>query len=113
MMKDKELDKTMEAEWLMGSAIMASKKAIEKVGLMDEQLFLYMSDVDWARRFWENGFKVVYYPLSKMYHYHRRESKGGLGPLDILFNKQSRLHFIDALRYFKKYGLASRTANKL
>lgn len=106
MMADKKLDGVTEAEWLMGSAIMASKKAIEKVGLMDEKLFLYMSDVDWARRFWENGFKVVYYPLSEMYHYHRRESKGSLGPFDVLVNRESRLHLIDALKYFKKYGFS-------
>ena len=63
-----------------------------------------MSDVDWARRFWENGFKVVYYPLSEMYHYHKRGSKGNLGPLDIFLKKESRLHLFDAVKYFKKYG---------
>lgn len=104
MMTDKSLKEPMEAEWLMGSAVMVSRKAADKVGLLDEKFFLYMSDVDWARRFWENGFKVVYYPHSEMYHYHKRESKGHFGPLDVFLNKQSRLHLIDALRYFKKYG---------
>jgi len=37
----------------MGSALMTTRKAINKVGLMDENLFLYMSDVDWAKRFWK------------------------------------------------------------
>jgi len=60
---------------------------------MDEKLFLYMSDIDWARRFWENGFKVIYYPDSEMYHYHKRESKGRLGLLDVLLNKQSRIKY--------------------
>lgn len=105
IMTDKKLDEPTEAEWLMGSALMVSRKAVDKVGLLDERFFLYMSDIDWARRFWENGFKVVYYPYSEMYHYHKRESKGRFGALDILFNKQSRLHFADALRYFRKYGI--------
>ena len=104
MMKDKSLDKPSEVEWLMGSAVMVSRKAISKVGLMDDKFFLYMSDVDWARRFWENGFKVAYYPLSEMYHYHKRGSKGNLGPLDIFLKKESRLHLFDAVKYFKKYG---------
>ena len=103
MMADINLNNPTEVQWLMGSAIMVSKKAITKVGLMDERFFLYMSDVDWARRFWENGFKAVYYPSSEMYHYHRRESKGNFGIFDILLNKQSRLHLIDAIRYFRKY----------
>lgn len=104
MMTDKNLDKPAEAEWLMGSAFMVSRKAADKVGLMDEKFFLYMSDVDWSRRFWENKFKVVYYPYSEMYHYHKRESKGHFGLLDILFKKESRWHLQDAIKYFKKYG---------
>ena len=105
LMRDKNLNKPAEAEWVMGSAFMVSRRAVDKVGLMDEKFFLYMSDVDWARRFWENGFKVAYYPHSKMYHYHRRESKGRFGPLDIFLNRQSGLHLVDALRYFRKYGV--------
>ena len=105
VMADKKLNAPSEVEWLMGSAMLASRKAIDKVGLMDENFFMYMSDVDWARRFWENGFKVVYYPFSEMYHYHKRSSKGRFGPLDIFMNKQSRLHLVDAVRYFRKYGI--------
>lgn len=104
LMTDKNLNKPIEVEWLMGSAIMASRKAINTVGLMDEKFFMYMSDVDWGRRFWENGFKVIYHPFSKMYHYHKRESKGRLGLLEIFLNKKSRWHFRDALKYFYKYA---------
>ncbi len=104
LMTDKKLDHPTEVDWLMGSAVLVSKKAVDKVGLMDEKFFLYMSDVDWARRFWENGFKIAYYPKAEMCHYHRRESKGRFGPLDVLFNKQSRWHLKDAVKYFHKYG---------
>ncbi|MBI2674573.1 MAG: glycosyltransferase family 2 protein [Candidatus Yanofskybacteria bacterium] len=105
MMTDKNLNEPTEADWLMGSAVMVSRKAVDKIGLLDEKFFLYMSDVDWARRFWDNGFKVAYYPHSEMYHYHKRGSKGQFGPFDVFMNKQSRLHLVDAVRYFRKYGL--------
>ena len=104
LMKDKDKSKTIEADWLFGSPIMISRKGIDKVGLMDERFFLYMSDIDWPRRFWENGFKVLYYPEAKMYHYHLRHSKGKYGVLDAIFKKESRWHIFDALRYFLKYG---------
>jgi len=107
MMADKNLNEPTEVEWLMGSAVMVSRKALDTVGLMDEKFFLYMSDIDWARRFWENGFKAAYYPNSEMYHYHKRESKGRFGLLDVFMNKQSRQHLIDALRYFRKYGVTN------
>lgn len=100
LMKDKDLSKPTEADWIMGSALVASSEAIKKVGFLDENLFLYMSDVDWAKRFWKNGYKVVYYPESRMYHYHRRGSKGGV--LDLLLKKEARWHLKDAVTYFRK-----------
>ena len=105
LMKDKDLSKPTAAGWLMGSALMVSRAASQKVGLMDESLFLYMSDVDWPRRFWLSGFKVIYYPLARMYHYHLRASKGKLGILEVLTNRFTRMHLKDAFRYFWKYGM--------
>lgn len=104
-MKDTDHSKPHKVDWLMGSAMMISRKAIDKVGLMDENLFLYMSDIDWPMRFWENGYTVVYYPESEMYHYHQRESRGRLGILDFLFKRESRWHLVDAIKYFKKHGI--------
>lgn len=104
-LKDKDLTKPLAVDWLMGSALMVSKDAVEKVGLMDEKFFLYMSDVDWPRRFWDNGYTVMFYPDVAMYHYHRRESRSALGELDALFNKQTRQHIKDAIRYFRKHGI--------
>ena len=108
-MKDTDHSKPHPVDWLMGSAFMARRKAIDRVGPMDETMFLYMSDVDWPRRFWENGYKVLYYPDSKLYHYHKRDSKGRFGILDILIKKESRWHIIDAIRYFRKYGISSKS----
>lgn len=111
LMNDSDLSKIVEADWLMGSAIMANRHAIDKVGLMDKNFFLYMSDVDWARRFWENGYKVIYYPKVKLYHYHKRVSRGKFGILDLLFKKETRWHLKDAIKYFKKYGLLNTSRN--
>ena len=114
LMRDCNLKKICYPGWLMGSAIMVSKKAVEKIGLMDENLFLYMNDVDWPRRFWENGYKVVYYPESTMYHYHKRDSKGRFILFDLLLKKETRWHIKDAIRYFRKYsGKLDQYQNKL
>ena len=103
-MLGEDLSVVRPVDWLMGSALMTQRKAVEKTGLMDEGFFLYFSDVDWAKRFWENGYKVVYYPLVKIYHYHRRVSKRNSWIIDLLTNRQSRQHIKDGLRYLHKYG---------
>ncbi|MFH0969291.1 MAG: glycosyltransferase family 2 protein [Patescibacteria group bacterium] len=101
-MKDYDHENIKEVDWLMGSAMLVSRKAAEKVGMMDPQFFMYMEDVDWCRRFWENGFKVVYYPLSVMNHYHGKGSdKGGL--FRSVSNKLTWIHVRSAIKYFWKY----------
>lgn len=92
-------------DWVQGSAIMASRKGIEKVGVMDENYFLYFEDVDWARRFWDNGYIVAYLPEARMYHYHQRKSRAGFDALDFFLRKETRWHVMSALKYFKKYGI--------
>ncbi len=103
-MKDRDLSQPTPADWLSGSALMGTVAAARKVGPMDSTMFLYMSDVDWPRRFWENGYQVHYYPMAQMYHYHHRHSRSWLGMFDALFNPQAHQHIKDAIRYFKKYG---------
>ena len=103
MLKNMDLGKPAEVDWLSGAAIMASRSAIEKIGPMDERFFIYFEDVDWARRFLQQGYKVIYYPLSEIFHYHQRESKSKWGVLDPLFNKKTRWHLTSAAKYFLKY----------
>mgnify|MGYP001563047757 CR=1 FL=1 len=103
LITDSDPEKIQTPDWLMGSAIMVSRQAVEKVGNMDERFFMYFEDVDWARRFWHNNFKVVYYPEAVMYHYHQRESKSGLGLFDPVFNKKTRWHINSAIKFFWKY----------
>ncbi len=103
LMADSDTNKIQTPDWLMGSAIIVSRRAVEKAGGMDERFFMYFEDVDWARRFWHNDFKVVYYPEATLYHYHQRESKSRLGLFDPIFNKKTRWHIRSAAKFFWKY----------
>ncbi len=105
LLKDKDLTKIQDADWIMGSAMMTSRKNIEKVGLMDDRFFLYFEDVDWCKRFWNNGLRVVYYPEAKMYHYYQRKSRKGLGILDLFLGREARWHLASGVKYFAKYGI--------
>lgn len=108
LMKDifssKEIKDPIPVDWLMGSAMMVRRSDLDKVGLFDDRFFMYFEDVDWSRRFWENGLKVIYYPGARMYHYHFQSSKKK-SFFDSIFNKYARIHIKSALKYFGKYGL--------
>ncbi len=103
LMKDYDHKEARDVDWLMGSALLVSRKAVDKVGQMDAKFFMYMEDVDWCRRFWENGFRVVYYPQAKMLHYHGKGSGNKGFFYSIFFNKLTWIHILSAFRYFKKY----------
>lgn len=52
-----------------GCFIMARRKAIEDVGLLDERFFIYGEDIDWCKRFNDKGWRVLYYPNVSVVHF--------------------------------------------
>ncbi|MBI4128464.1 MAG: glycosyltransferase family 2 protein [Parcubacteria group bacterium] len=98
-------DRPTAVDWLMGSAMLIRRSAVEKVGMMDEHFFMYFEDVDWCRRFWAAECHVIYFPGAEMYHYHQRASHGSSGVFDLFFNRLTRTHLASAIYYFRKYGI--------
>ncbi|MCK5085644.1 glycosyltransferase family 2 protein, partial [Candidatus Parcubacteria bacterium] len=97
-----EIKEPIPVDWLMGSAMMVRRSDLEKVGVLDESFFMYFEDVDWARRFWRNGLKVMYFPKATMYHYHFQSSKKK-SLFETLLSKYARIHIKSAFKYFSKY----------
>lgn len=98
LMEDFDHRTTRTVDWILGSCEMVRKSAIDKVGAMDEGLFMYFGDVAWCRKFWQAGLPVYYLADCDIIHYHRRESaQSGL------FSKVFWIHIIDWIRYLIKY----------
>lgn len=95
-------DETRDVDWIFGAAMMVRRKAVEDVGLLDENIFLYLEDVDWCRRFWEKRWRVVYEPRAVMIHAHRRASADRPSAFGIL-DYPTRIHIRSFLYYMKKY----------
>lgn len=106
LIKEADSFKEKTVDWMQGSSMLVRKQALEKVGLMDERFFMYLEDTDWCRRFWKNGYEVVYLPKAKMFHYYYRVSKKWNSFLDVFFNRYARIHIISAIKYFWKWRKA-------
>ena len=102
-MKDYDHKNPKQVDWLMGSSLMLSREAVQKVGLMDPRYFMYMEDLDWCRRFWEAGYKVVYYPLVSMHHYHGKGSAKGGAIRSLFSSRLTWIHISSGIKYFKKF----------
>ncbi|HZH98875.1 MAG TPA: glycosyltransferase family 2 protein [Fimbriimonadaceae bacterium] len=68
LMTDWGHDNPREVDWVSGAALFASKPLIDRIGLLDEEYFMFCEDVDWCWRAWDAGFKVMYLPDSVITH---------------------------------------------
>lgn len=103
LMKDWDHKETRGVHWVMGSAMMTSAEAIKKIGLLDERFFMYFEDVDWCRRAWESGLRVVYYPEAKIYHYHGKGSAKKAWFWAPFVDYLAKAHIKSGLIYLWKY----------
>jgi hypothetical protein len=62
-------DTQKEVDVLSGCFWMARRQAVEKVGGLDERFFFYAEDIDWCKRFWNQGWKVVFVPKATATHF--------------------------------------------
>jgi GT2 family glycosyltransferase len=62
-------DRTREVEVLVGCFILARRNAINQFGLFDEAFFFYGEDIDWSRRCWQSGWRVMFYPGAEAIHF--------------------------------------------
>jgi len=101
-MRDWNRQTHRDVDWVQGSCLTIRRATMEDIGTLDEQLFLYFTDVDWCRRAWESGWRVRYFASPSLVHYFHRESAEASG-WRIVFNKVSRIHIKDWFRYLQKY----------
>lgn len=63
-----------EVDEISGACLMVRRTAIEEVGLLDEQFFLYFEDLDWCLRLRRAGWKIYYVPGAQVRHVWRSRS---------------------------------------
>lgn len=64
-----------EVDTVTGCFMLVKREAIEQVGLMDEQFFMYGEETDWCYRFKEAGWKVMFTPCAEIIHLGGQSSK--------------------------------------
>ncbi len=82
-----------EAEFVMGACMLVRRSAIDEVGLLDEDFFLFSEETDWCYRFRQAGWHVVFTPTAECIHV------GGASHGGRLFRENVRGH----LRFLSKH----------
>ncbi|MBA2742124.1 MAG: glycosyltransferase family 2 protein [Actinobacteria bacterium] len=61
-------DEVREAEFVMGACMLVRRSAIDQVGLLDEDYFLFSEETDWCYRFRKAGWQVLFFPGAECVH---------------------------------------------
>ena len=81
-----------------GAAMAVSRAAIEAVGLLDEELFLYVEDLEWSLRIAEAGFAVVYVPGASVRHRVSASTGGAGSPTTRYYETRNMLAVVERYR---------------
>ena len=68
-------NETYEVEAICGAFMFMPKYVLDKVGLFDEDYFMYGEDLDLCYRIKKNGYKIFYYPEVKTVHLKGESTK--------------------------------------
>lgn len=86
----------IEVEAISGALMLARRRALEGVGLMDEKYFLHCEDLDWFVRFRQAGWPIYLVPDATAIHHKGACSTSR--PLAVLWHKHKGMH-----RFFRKF----------
>jgi len=64
-----DFNETREVDQPMGSALMIKKEILDKVGLFDENIFIWFDEVDLCYRIKKAGFKIFFTPEAQITHH--------------------------------------------
>lgn len=69
-----------EVDCIVGAFFMVRRTVIKKVGLLDEDYFMYGEDIDWCYRIKKAGWKIMYNPQTSILH--RKKQSGRANTLN-------------------------------
>ena len=87
----------IEPVYVIGACQMIRREVIERIGLLDENIFYGPEDADYCMRIVAEGWKVVYLPQYTIVHHWRRATNKKL------FSRLAWKHFCALCYFYAKY----------
>ena len=95
-------DAVNEVDVLAGAFMLLRRSALDKVGLLDEDYFMYGEDIDLSYRIIQGGYKNYYFPETRIIHYKGESTKKG----SVNYVRM----FYNAMSIFAQKNLSARNA---
>jgi hypothetical protein len=88
-------DQSRDVDYVMGACFMIRRNAIDQVGLLDENFFMYVEDAEWCFRFKKSGWQIRYEPNMSVIHYANRTCSA-----DLDLNSKLFIEYYKGILYF-------------
>lgn len=89
-----QYDAKKEVDYVSGSSFLIKTEVVNKIGLMDDNYFLYFEESDWTLRANKAGFKSLYVPEAKVWHKVSRSGGGISKPVGLYYITRNRWIFM-------------------
>jgi GT2 family glycosyltransferase len=89
----------VEVDWVYTACALARREALDEVGLLDEDLFMYGEDMELCYRIARGGWRTVYLPQAEITHYGNRSGEQVFG--DLQGYTRARM-YVDGIDYFQR-----------
>ena len=105
----KNIENTIEVDWINGAFLMFKKQIIYKAGLLDEDFFLYAEEAEWCSRIKKNGRLCIFGELN-IIHLQGESSNNafvsaGKGYFNLFDKKGLQIMLSNFVRIRKQFGL--------
>lgn len=94
-------DRDSEIDWARGAVLMFSKGVIDKIGLLDEDYYIYAEEEDFYLRAKRNGLKAFYLSNVAIIHHGKVSSKNFKTKLFLIGLKSRYIFFRKNYSYFQ------------
>lgn len=73
--KERHYPEPIEVDSVIGACMIIRREAMEQVGYLDEDYFLFLEETDWCYRMKRMGWKVYHVPQAEVYHYQGKSAE--------------------------------------
>ena len=115
--KGRNYSEPIEVDSVIGAFMIVRREAMERVGLLDEDYFLFLEETDWCYRMKKAGWKVYHLPQAEIYHFQGKSAETEKKKAKVEYYR-SRYHFFkknrgDFQSFILLLGLLTRLAVEL
>ena len=93
--KERNYSEPVEVDSVIGACMMVRREALDQVGALDENYFLFLEETDWSYRMKKAGWKIYHVPQAEVFHFQGKSAEGD--------KKRARVeYFRSRYHFFKK-----------